>query len=719
MKSFFYPTSIALIGASEGTEKIGGKTLDAILSHGYEGHLYPVHPKRSHIAGLKAYSDVMAIDGPVDLAIIAIPAPQVCEAVLQCGRKGIPYVLVVSSGFNEAGPEGRALQTQLREAARQAGVRISGPNAEGLFTTRIKLAATFSPAIHIKMGNPDSTRQIGIVSQSGGLGFGFYNRGRRDNLDFNHIVSVGNQVDLEINDYAEYIIEQPETAALMMYVESFVDARRFVTLTKRAADLHKPIVMVKVGRSEAGGKAAASHTGALASPVKVVDAVLDACGVLRAEDQGELLDIAAGLILYPGLKGGNRIAVVSPSGGTAVWLTDALQAHGFELPTIDPESQAKLQMFIPSFGSTVNPIDITAQTTTHGYAATLEVLAEADNIDAVVLAASFAHEKRLISEGEQIAKLSRSIGKPVLLYSYTVISEGSQRRLSDLGLHCFTTIRGCVLALAAMRDYRDFQALYQSTRSLPAVAGTVQAEARNLLNSRPGRQNAVIPEFEAKQLLKLYGVAIQEEAIASTPDQARALAAKLGYPVALKVHSADIAHKTEAGAVALGIGHESELDAAFHRILKNAKAYAPDAVIDGILVQPMARPGVEMMAGIVVDAQFGPMVMVGTGGIFAEVLEDTALAPAPMSLEQSQALIRRLKGSRLLDGVRGQPKADRESLAQFLVQLSIMASDLQDDLTEFDVNPVFVHPQGHGITIVDALGIRASQTDTPTTSDPQ
>jgi len=704
MKQFFYPESIAVIGASEGTEKIGGKTLDAIISHGYEGRIYPIHPRHTHIGGLKAYPDVVSIEDKIDLAIIAIPAQLVCEAVRQCGQKAIPYVLVVSSGFNEAGAEGQALQAELLRVSKEVGVRVSGPNSEGLFTTRTKLAATFSPAINIEIGDLAAKRQIGIVSQSGGLGFGFYNRGRRDNLNFNHIVSVGNQVDLELSDYADYIIEQPETAVVMMYVESFANAKRFVELARRAAVLRKPIVIVKVGRSVAGGKAAASHTGALASPAKVVDAVLDACGVLRADDQGELLDIAAGLTNYA-LPKDDRVAVVSPSGGTAVWLTDALQAQGFELPTLDENSQSVLQTFIPSFGSTANPVDITAQTTVHGYSETLEVLAKADNIDAIILAASFAHEKRLISEGQRIAELSRSIGKPVLLYSYTLISEGSRARLRDLGLHCFTTIRGCVLALAAMRDYRNFLDKEKQPERVDWLPGPVQTKVKAVLKSYPGK---VIAEFQAKQLMELYGIPIAQEAIATDPEHARQIAARIGYPVALKVHSADITHKTEAQVVQLGLPDDRSIEPAFRQILSRAKSYAPDAVIDGVLVQAMAKPGVEMMAGIVMDKQFGPMIMIGSGGIFAEVLEDTALAPAPLSLSESHSLIRRLKGNKLLDGVRGQPAADRNSLAQFLVRLSIMAVNLQNDLVEFDVNPVFVHPDGQGITIVDALGIRST-----------
>lgn len=705
MKQFFFPQSIAVIGASQGTEKIGGKTFDAIVSHGYGGRLYPVNPRLDQLDSFKTYPNVGQIDDEIDLAIIAIPAPHVADAVRECAAKGIPYVVVVSSGFNEAGESGRMLQTQLQQICRQTGIRISGPNAEGLFTTSISLAATFSPAIHIDKGDPGSARQIGIVSQSGGLGFGFYNRGRRDNLDFNHIVSVGNQVDLELNDYAEFILEQPDTAVLMMYVESFVDAARFIALARRAADLRKPIVMVKVGRSKAGGKAAASHTGAMASPVKVVDAVLDAVGVLRADDQGELLDIAAGLIHYP-LPQGNRVAVVSPSGGTAVWLTDALQAQGFELPVIDDASQALMQQYIPPFGSTANPVDITAQTTTHGYAATLEILARAPYIDAIVMAASFAHEKRLISEGRQIAQLSKTVGKPVLLYSYTIPSEASRRLLKDLGLHCFTTMRGCVLALSALRDYGAFLSLREQS---DAAAVTIEADKKSALDVIAACEGQVIAEFDAKRLLQCYGVNVDPQSIATDVEQALQIAKDIGYPLALKVHSADIAHKTEAQAVALGVSDPQSLREAYVRIMDNARSYAPLARIDGILVQPMARRGVEMMAGIVVDPQFGPMVMVGTGGIFAEVLDDSVMAPAPLSLAQSQALINRLKGRKLLEGVRAMPPADCDALAQFLVRLSRMASDLRNSLVEFDVNPVIVHPAGQGVTVVDALGIRAQQ----------
>jgi acetyltransferase len=709
MRQFFFPESIALIGASEGTEKIGGKTLDAIVSHGYKGRLYPINASKARIGNLVAYPDIGSVNDSIDLAIVAIPAPHVLEAVRQCAAKGVPYVIVVSSGFNEAGPEGRRLQAALLELARETGIRINGPNAEGLFTTAISLAATFSPAIHIEKGEPDSARQIGIVSQSGGLGFGFYNRGRRDNLNFNHIVSVGNQVDLELNDYAEFILEQPNTAVLMMYVESFVNPGRFVSLMQRAADLRKPIVMVKVGRSKAGGQAAASHTGALASPVKVVDAVLDAGGVLRADDQAELLDIAAGLIHYPALKG-NRVAVVSPSGGTAVWLTDALQAAGFELPAIDEDSQARMREYIPSFGSTGNPVDITAQTTTHGYAATLEILGKADYIDAIVLAASFAHEKRLISEGQQIAELSRSVGKPVLLYSYTIPSDGSMRRLKALGLHCFVTMRGCVLALAAMRDYAAFQALHQSPSSgLPSrlpLPPNARAQALDILAQSP---HTIIAEHPAKRLLASYGIDVPKEHVAKDLNEALQFASQIGYPVALKVHSADLAHKTEAGAVVLGVKDASVLSVAYERVLASARSYDATAVLDGVLIQPMSREGVEMIAGLSNDEQFGPMVLVGTGGIFAEVLDDVVMAPAPLSVLQAHALIGRLKGAKLLDGVRGRPPADRQALATFLVKLSHMAVDLAQELAEFDVNPVFVHPNGKGLTIVDALGVKAAK----------
>lgn len=699
LDSMFSPTAVAVVGASEGTEKIGGKVLATLMSHGFAGRIYPVNPARPEIAGLKAYPRVKDIPGPVDLALIAIPAPMVPDCVQECADKGIRAAVIFSSGFKDAGEEGARLEQRLKEIGAATGIRISGPNAEGFYNVAASVAATFSPAINIDKGEPDRDDRIGIISQSGGLGFAFFNRGRRSDMNFGHIVSVGNQVDLEIAEYLEYLVEQPQTRVLMMYVESLKNTSRFLQATQRAADLGKPIVMVKVGRSKAGQRAAQSHTGAIAGSAQVADAVFAHHGIVIADDQDRLLDMAAGFARHP-LPEGNRVAIISASGGTAVWLADACEAAGLELPEIDAERQARIAEFIPAYGSPNNPVDITAQGV-DGYARSLAILAEAPYVDAIILAATFAHERRLVNEGAAIAEIARRTGKPVFLYSYTLPSAKSLSMIRELGLHCYTSLQGCVQALRSMWQYQQFQAERESRKAPARLAGQMPPRAQALL-SQPG---ASLCEYDAKELLRQYGIDVPEESLAQTPEEAVACARRLGYPVALKVQSPDIAHKTEAGVVRLALKSDEQVRQAYEEVCANSRSYAPQALFRGVLVQRMAQPGLELMAGIINDPDFGPMVMTGLGGIYVEVLEDVALAPAPLTQATARAMLQRLRGYRLLEGVRGQPPRDIEAVASLLVRLSHLAIDARDKLAELDVNPIFVHEAGQGITVVDALGI--------------
>ena len=699
LDALFSPSSVAVVGASEGTEKIGGKVLATLLRHGFPGQVYPVNPVRAEIAGLKAYPRVKDIPGPVDLALIAIPAALVPDCVQECADRGVRAAVIFSSGFTDAGEEGARLQQRLQAICAATGIRVSGPNAEGLYNIAGSMAATFSPAINIDKGEVGRSDQISIISQSGGLGFAFFNRGRRSDLNFGHIVSVGNQADLEIAEYMEYLIEQPQTRVLMMYVESLKNPQRFLRAAERAADLGKPIVMVKVGSSQAGQRAAQSHTGAIAGSTEVVNAVFAHHGIVLADDQDRLLDTAAGFARHP-LPKGNRVAIISASGGTAVWLADACEAAGLEIPEIDAQRQARIAEFIPAYGSPNNPVDITAQGV-DGYARSLEILADAPYIDAVIIAATFAHERRLVNEGRAIADIARRIGKPVLLYSYTLPSEKSQALLRELGLHCYTSLQGCVHALRSMRDYQSFLESRPAHRAPARNAGEMPAKARELL----ARAGSTLCEYEAKELLRTYGIAVPEEALAATADDAVAQARRLGYPVVLKVQSPDIPHKTEAGAVRLALQTDEQVRKAFAEVLDNARGHVPSAQVHGVLVQRMAPRGTELIAGIVNDPDFGPMVLTGLGGIYVEVLEDVALAPAPLTPATARAMLARLRGYRLLTGVRGEPARDIDAVADLLVRLSHLACDAHGRLAEFDVNPIFVHEAGQGLTVVDALGI--------------
>ncbi len=698
LETFFNPSSIALIGATDDATKIGGKIMLTLLREKYAGAFYPVNRTSDRVGGHAAYASIAAIPGKVDLVLIAIPARQVPGVLEECAAKGIKNAVIFSSGFAEEGEAGAALQAQIEEICKRTGIRVNGPNSEGFFTVQAGVAATFSPAIDIPRPPPGAVGTA-IVSQSGGLGFALYNRGRQRNMAFSHIVSVGNQVDLELNDYIDHMLDDPATGNVMLYVESFRKPRRFLEVAQRAARMNKPLIVAKVGRSRAGQRAAASHTGALAGSVRVSDAVLQHHGVLRANDQDELLDLAAAFSHGKRMRG-NRVAIISTSGGTAVWLTDTCEAMGLEVPPIDEERQARLAQFIPSYGSTNNPVDITAQGV-NAYAQSMEVLGDADYIDAIIIASSFAHDTRLKKEGEAMARLARELEIPVFFYTYTLPSESSLQILQRLGLFCYSTITGCVRGLQGLLAYSEFQV---------ELAGRIEASApialpAEALQALTGSESSMC-EYETKKLLTAFGIALPRERLATTPEEAVAFADEIGGAVALKIQSPHIPHKTEAGGVLLKRRTAHEVRDGATQILQRARAHAPGADIHGVLVQAMSEPGLEMMAGIIDDTDFGPMVMVGLGGIYVEVLEDTALAPAPLTEQTAMKMLRSLKGYPMLAGARGRPPCDVAALCQLLVRLSQLAISVDGRLAEMDINPILVHEEGAGLTIVDALGVR-------------
>jgi acyl-CoA synthetase (NDP forming) len=708
-ENFLTPRSIAVVGASEGSAKIGGKIMATLISCGYQGRLLPINPRGGVLHGLPAFTSIAEAPKPVDLALIAVPAPIVPQAIAECAAAGIAGAIVFSSGFGEAGEEGARLQRDLRSVIDQTGIRVAGPNAEGYFNIRAKIAPTFSPAVHVKSMAGPIGHDISVVAQSGGLGFALFNRGAAQGLSFGTIVSVGNQVDLDLAAFAQHLIEDDGTAAILLYLESFTRPDAFLVMAKEAARRGKPVILGKAGRSDAGRRAAASHTGALGGEDAACDAMLARHGVLRGDDQDELLDIAAGLVKHS-LPAGKRVAVISPSGGTGVWLADACARFGLEVPEIDPERQARLRTIMPAYGSPVNPIDLTGQGAGGGQGAAsfvdaLEILYDAPYIDAFILAGSFAHEARLKREGAAIRDFARG-PKPVLLHSYTLVSDASRTILEELGLHCFATATGTVRALAAMAQYRVFLETTRPALLAPAKLPPLPAEAVALLTGRDG----MLAEHEANAVLRAAGIAMPQDILARSAAEAAAAQSSFGVPVALKIQSPDIPHKTEAGGVALNIADAAAASAAFDRIMEKAMAFAPQADVHGVLVQPMAAPGTEMILGVSRDRDFGATVMVGFGGVHVEVLRDIVFAPAPIAPDEAHAMLRRLRGFALLEGVRGSPPADIAALVALICRVSEIAAAMGERLQELDLNPVLVHPAGQGCSLLDALILLSSET---------
>jgi len=697
LSSFLSPRSIALIGASSGTEKIGGRLMASIIRHGYPGRLYPINPLRDEVHGIPAVSSVEALPEPVDLAIICIPANAVPDVVLQCAAKGISNASIVSAGFGESGAAGAALQARLKEIATASGMRIAGPNTEGFLNLTAKTAATFSPAINLDHAPEGQGERIAIVAQSGGLGFALYNRGRLDGLNFSCVVSVGNQMDLEVADYANFLLDDADTQVLLLFIEAIKSPDKFLALAQKAIALRKPLIVAKVGRSDAGRRAIVSHTGSLGGTEAAYDALFHRYGVIRANSPDEMLEIAAAFTRHKPLSG-NRVAIISSSGGTAAWLTDLCEASGLELPEVDPVRQKELMGFIPSYGSAANPIDITGQGM-RGLSRSLRVVGSSPDFDAAIIVGSFAHEGRLRLEGEEISEIVAQSEKPLFLYSYTVASEKSRQLLAQWKLHHYESMEGCARAIAASWRYRQRLAeIVDRSDDRPVDLPTKESADRLLAT-----KDAVLCEYEAKALLDSYGIRSPREILALTPDEAVRAAAEIGWPVAVKVQSAQIPHKTEAGALRLGLTDEASLVAAFEDVLAHARTYAPQAQIDGVLVQPMARPGIELIAGVTNDPDVGPLVMCGTGGIYVEALGDVQFALAPLTPSEADALLGRLKASKLLDGVRGKPAADRRAMVDLLVRLSHLAVDAADRIAEIDLNPVIVYPRGQGLALVDAL----------------
>jgi acetate---CoA ligase (ADP-forming) len=694
LAGFLSPRSIAVIGASEGVEKIGGRIMNNLLRHKFRGRLYPINLGRAEVWGVKAYPDLASVPDAIDLALVAIPAASVPGAIEDCAQRGIRRVVIASSGFADGGEEGAALQAQIVAQARASGIRIAGPNTQGFYNVPEAIAATFSPAVNVDPGPMGPRRRIGVVSQSGGLGFSLFNRGRMDGLDFSAIVSIGNQGDLELADYADLLLDDEQTKVVLLFIEAIKTPQKFIALARRAAELEKPLIVAKVGRFKAAKRAVASHTGSLGGSDEAYDAVFEANGVIRAESAEEMLEIAA-LFTRHRVPRGNRLAIISATGGTAAWLTDTAEARGLELPEIDAGRRERLMTFIPPYGSPWNPVDITAQGL-RGYVPALEVVEPSPGHDAIILAITLAQEVRIAREGPDLARIIHASEKPILIYTYATASEKAKAMMAEWDLHFFTRMEGCARALEAGLFYHRFQEARRANR-LADDASSPEADATRAFLAARGK---ILCEYEAAELLPRYGIDCMPGRLAQTADEALAAASSLGWPVALKVQSPQILHKTDAGAVALGIADEAALRAAHARIVAAARA-VPNADIRGVLVQKMARGGIEMIAGTVSDADFGPMVMCGAGGILADLMGDVAFAPAPLSLPQARAMLAKVKAARLLEGVRGSPPSDRTAFCDLLEKLARLAWDARDKIAEIDLNPVIVHEKG--LSVVDAL----------------
>ncbi|MFI5011623.1 MAG: acetate--CoA ligase family protein [Hyphomicrobiales bacterium] len=697
----FQPSSIAVVGASDEKTRIRGRLLAQILRGGYLGEVYPVNPARDTVQGLRAYPSIASLPKAVDLALIAIAAPAVAQALTECADRGIRAAMVFSSGFAEEGGDSAKLQEKLRAIAHSSGIVVAGPNSVGFLNVTLPLAATFSPAIDFAAlermrGEPRSDR-IAIVSQSGGLGFALFNRGLKRKLAFSYVMNTGNEADIDAAEAAGFMLEDRDTRVILLFLETVRDGERFLRVARRASELGKTMIAAKIGRSAAGTRAAASHTASLTGADAAYEAAFSRWGILRAHDQDEMLDMASAAVTGR-LPAGRRVGIVTISGGVGGWLADALVAAGLEVPQFSAELQGRVRSYLPSYGSAFNPIDITAQALENDHRLrSVEALCASDEVDAVMIVSSLAADPRLSLEKEGLKAAIAASAKPVFFYSYPLPSEQALADLCDIGAPCYMSLTGAARALAAMRELAEARAAsVEAPREPPPSA---RAEALAILDGA----GPLLCEYEAKRVLSAYGVVIPPEELARTPEEALAAARRLGFPVALKIQSPDLPHKTDAGGVALGITDEMALRAAWQRINDEASRRAPRACILGFLVQKMAAPGLEAFLGIAPDGTFGPQLVLGLGGVFVEVFADTAMAPAPVGPVEARRLVGRLRGAPLFASLRGDRPRDIAAFAELAAKVSLIASDLRERIAEIDLNPVLVHEDGRGVTVIDAL----------------
>jgi acyl-CoA synthetase (NDP forming) len=575
-------------------------------------------------------------------------------------------------------------------------LRVCGPNAEGFHNAIAHVAATFSPAVEVKPGEAllqATERRVGVVAQSGGMGFALYNRGRAQGLSFSYIVSTGNESDLTASDFFAYMAQDPATSVILLFLESVRDPAIFLAAAADAAARGKPVVAVKIGRSDAGERAARSHTASMAGWNVAYDAVFAAHGIIRADDPDEAVAIAAAFATAP-LAQGPRVAIVTASGGAGAWAADMLAGAGLSLPELSPALQREIGAFIPAYGSARNPVDITAQAVlTGGLLRATELLCQSDEVDAVLAVVSLASEKRMAIDIAALKAIIDRQAKPVLFYSYTLPSGLARQALARAGLTIHTDLSALAAAMAA---------LVRRARYVPPPRAAV-APGDASLRTALTRIRGGLSEYDAKELLARAGIPMPPHRLVADPAELEPAAAALGFPLALKIQSPDIPHKTEVGGVRLGIHDVASLRQSYDALRAEIRRQCPDAPLQGILLEPMARPGVEVILGTIRDPGFGPLVMIGAGGVMTELFKDVVYRLAPVDTDGARRMLGELRIARLLEGFRGAPAADIDALAALVAQLSRFAADHRDLVQEVELNPVIVHRAGEGYSIVDAL----------------
>ena len=698
------PRSIALVGATDHPTSFGGRVFQQMTGFGFPGNIYPVNPRLKDINGLKCYPGIRDLPETPDHVGIVVSSERVFDVLEDCAAIGVRFATVFSGGFAESGTdEGRARQKRLIEFGKARGIRFMGPNCNGIVNFIDRFAMTSTAAVR---GNHARAGDIGVVSHSGGLGqINVMWRAMEHGLGISYEASCGNEADIDTLDFARFMLHSETTNVVLLAIEGIKSGEKFRRLAEEAAELEKPLVILKIGSTEAGSRAAASHTGTIAGDNDIIKAVCRQYGLIQVHECNELYETAVFLRQRKWPRG-RGLAAVAPTGGNIVNLADAGAIFDLQWNAFTPDTQEALGKLMPGYGKVGNPTDLTSAATGDQdfYRKALTTIAADPGVDVMIPIVPSPTKKNLL----QTVEIMNQCGKQTAMLWVGGCMDDKDYKARDLisdGVVVYRDATPCTRAIRAAYDFGQHVQARKSGALTPVRPSSIdQAQAAAALKCL----DAKITEREAKELLAHYGLPVTQEALAENAAQAVSLAEKIGGKVVLKIDSPDIAHKTEAGGVRLGVTGAAAITEAFEAIVKSAKQYAPQAHINGVLVQEMARPGVELMLGVIRDPVFGPIVVAGLGGIFVEVLKDIAYRVAPVTPAQANEMLDELRGVKLLAGVRGMAPRDRDAVVDAIVRLSWFAHDFKNDIAEMDINPLMVYESGAGARVLDALIVRAA-----------
>jgi len=691
MARLFEPRSVAIIGASRERGKIGAEILHNIVSAGFRGKIFPINPSATEIEGVRCYPRLADVPHTVDLAVVSVPAAAVPAAIDDCAAKGVQGVVVITAGFSETGEEGRRREAALLEKIRDAGMRMVGPNCMGLVNTdpAVSLNATFAPTY------PPEGR-VALSSQSGALGLALLDYAARLNLGISTFVSVGNKADVSSNDLVQYWAEDPRTDVILLYLESFGSPGVFARIARRVAR-RKPIVAVKAGRSRAGARAASSHTGALAESDTVVDALFRQAGVIRTGTLEELFDVAA-LLAHQPVPVGRRVAIVTNAGGPGILAADACEAQGLQLPALAPETAAALRAFLPAAASVANPVDMLASAPPDHYVRTLKLVLADPNVDSLLaifippIATDADAVASAIVDGTREAR-----DKPVL--AIFMSARGAPPILQSIPSYAFP--EPAAIALARAVEYGEWRR--RPAGAVPEFSDVRADDAREVVGAALARGGGWLDPVECDRMLAAFGIPTASVRLVKDGASAAAAASEIGFPVVLKAVGPSILHKTEVGGVRVGLESAAAVRDAAAQMASRLEG------LTGFLVQAMVPGGVEVIVGVVRDPTFGPLVVYGSGGTLVELLSDVAFRLHPLTDADAAAMLEEVRGTALLRGYRGAPKADEAALQDLLLRVSALV-EACPEVREMDLNPVKV--LGRGASVLDAR-IRVERRTTP------